>query len=317
MNNKEEKLHGIGGMFHTLQVQWINPKTPHAACPMVKGRWPCGKKNWRCRFNPQVTHKNNAAHRPCDSMAELCRRLGAAQKLFSADGYIIERADFAFDSFIASYDELIPVARALTGIWKMLAKPNKHGIVNAGITRDGEDTKSMFVKDSDVEIEFYNKPIHDPTDPSKARLEVRLIRLNNRNPFEPENLCQHIEQILLCIKAKFQDYVDMQTQALLTKPKGKGKKYFVGRYANMIVTRAQLVKLLRDYFDVGDPNKEASRLINYFDYCLTLIKKAEFEQYIDVLLWILGAYQTGQICPVYNGIAMEDDGIEEQLWNRR
>lgn len=175
----------------------------------------------------------------------------------------------------------------------------------------------MFVKDSDVEIEFYNKPIHNPADPSKARLEVRLIRLNNRNPFEPENLCQHIEQILLCIKAKFQDYVDMQTQKLLDQPKGKGKKYFIGRYADMIVTRAQLVKLLQDYFNAGDPNKEASRLINYFDYCLALIKKAEFEQYIDVLLWILGAYQTGQICPVYNGIAMEDDGIEEQLWNRR
>lgn len=317
MNNKEEKLHGIGGMFHTLQVQWINPKTPHAACPMVKGRWPSGKKNWKCRLNPQVTHKNNAAHQPCGSVAELCRRLQEVQKAFNADGYIIERADFAFDSFITSYDELKPLARALTGTWKMLAKPNKHGIVNAGITKDDENTKSMFVKDSDVEIEFYNKPIHDPTDPSKARLEVRLIRLHNQNPFEPDNLCQHIEQILLYIKAMFQNYVDMQMQKLLGMPKGKGKKYFVGHYANMIVTRAQLVELLRDYFGVGDPNKEASRLINYFDYCLAPIKKAEFEQYIDVLLWILAAYQTGQTCPVYHGIEIENDGIDEYLWNRR
>lgn len=199
----------------------------------------------------------------------------------------------------------------------MLAKPNKHGIVNAGITKDDENTKSMFVKDSDVEIEFYNKPIHDPTDPSKARLEVRLIRLHNQNPFEPDNLCQHIEQILLYIKAMFQNYVDMQMQKLLGMPKGKGKKYFVGHYANMIVTRAQLVELLRDYFGVGDPNKEASRLINYFDYCLAPIKKAEFEQYIDVLLWILAAYQTGQTCPVYHGIEIENDGIDEYLWNRR
>ena len=81
----------------------------------------------------------------------------------------------------------------------------------------------MFVEESDVESEFYNKPIHDPTDPSKARLEVRLIRLHNQNPFEPDNLFQHIKQILLCIKAEFQDYVDMQTQQLLNKPKGKGE----------------------------------------------------------------------------------------------
>lgn len=115
----------------------------------------------------------------------------------------------------------------------------------------------------------------------------------------------------------FQSYVDMQTQKLFDQPKGKGKKYFVGRYADIIVTRAQLVELLRDYFDVGDPNKEASRLIDYFDYCLFPIKKAEFEQYIDVLLWILDAYQKGQTCPVYHGVEIEDDGIAEYLWTRR
>lgn len=61
----------------------------------------------------------------------------------------------------------------------------------------------MFVEESDVESEFYNKPIHDPTDPSKARLEVRLIRLNNWNPFGSDNLYQYIEQILFSSKPSF------------------------------------------------------------------------------------------------------------------
>ena len=95
--------------------------------------------------------------------------------------YYVERADFAFDSFAHSYDELRRLNKAVR--WLMI---DRFSLDNNGITRDDDGSiKSMFAKSQSqsitgkpkrpFEMECYAKDKQYPNCGINSRLELRCL----------------------------------------------------------------------------------------------------------------------------------------------
>lgn len=168
------ELEAVGG--RAARADGLTPiTTPH--------RKP-GDGRRRYRWNPnKVT--------PCTCLASLYDRLSALYDVLGTQDVIIGRADVRFDSLALGYDNpavykpCYAVVRAFETLYcHDLIQGDLHRAKNSGctLTTDSTTGKSVFAKDSlpgdklasGVELEYYNKPLENPSDPAKARLEMRF-----------------------------------------------------------------------------------------------------------------------------------------------